>query len=73
MRSTTSPIHPYHCTLTGRIKTLTQSFRVVDEDTRRSIQKARLDALESDNHGDEGQGGIADDDEFYVDDDGVRI
>lgn len=55
----------------GRLKTLSQSFRTLDEETRRSILKARLDALEADNHGEEGAGGLGDDEEFYVDDEGV--
>jgi len=55
----------------GRLKTLSQSFRQLDEDTRRSIQKARVDALESDNHGEDAGAGLGDDDEFYVDDEGV--
>jgi hypothetical protein len=54
----------------GRLKTLGSAFRTLDEETRRSILKARLDALEADNHGEEA-GGLGDDEEFYVDDEGV--
>lgn len=56
----------------GRVRSLSQTVRVVDEETRTAARTIRLEILEADNYGDDALGAAADDDEeFYVDDEAV--
>ncbi|CAN0363103.1 unnamed protein product [Pylaiella littoralis] len=54
----------------GRTVVLSKSMRVVDEETRKQVKDARLEALEADNYT-EDQGGDQDD-EFALDEDDDR-
>ena len=48
----------------GRTAVLSKAMRVVDEETRREVRNARLDALEADNYVENAE---EEDDEAYVD------